>query len=46
MQNKLALLSLSIAIGGLIVGALVIYLTTKQAREARRSFRRALSCPD
>ena len=35
MQDKLALLSLSIAIGGLVVGALVIYLTTKQEREAR-----------
>ena len=35
MQDKLALLSLSIAIGGLIVGAFVIYLTTKQERQAR-----------
>ena len=40
MQDKLALLSLSIAIGGLVVGALVIYLTTKQEREAREMQRR------
>ena len=35
MQDKLALLSLSIAIGGLIIGAFDIYLTTRQEREAR-----------
>ena len=35
MQYKLALLSLSIAIGGLVVGAFVIYLISKQEREAR-----------
>jgi hypothetical protein len=34
-QNELAMVSLLIAIGGMIVGAFVIFITTKQAREER-----------